>query len=207
MSEVDILIKSILASRRDAKMAEMKALEEKIEKRIGAMKPDLQKHEALCAQEQKLTKQLDFHKTVLSRLGRSISEERMKFVDESCKMLNVRKDISSFVCPITLDVMEDPVIDITHGKSYDRKAIVKWIRDKGTSPLTGKRLNVKSLVPNRDLKDAIEYYKRSKSTILSEFELLSKGVSVGIREMLLTAHKNSSSMQGYIKKMYIFEEF
>jgi hypothetical protein len=206
MSEVDILIKSMLGARRDAKMAEMKALEEKIQKKIGASKPVQQKHKALCAQRQKLTKYLDFHKTVLNRLRFSISEERRKFVDESCKMLNVRED-PSFVCPLTLDVMEHPVIDITHGKSYDRKAIMKWIGEKRTSPITGKRLNVKCLVPNRDLKDAIESYKKSKSTILSEFELLSKGVTVGIREMLLTVYKNSSSMQGYIKKCIFLRNF
>ena len=206
MNEVDDILKSILGARREAKVAEMKALEEKIEKKIRAMKPDLSKHDVLCAQKQKLTKHLDFHLSLGVHISKVRSEEHGKFADESYKILNVRKD-PSFVCPITLDVMKDPVIDITHGKSYDRKAIVKWIRDKGTSPLTGKRLNLRSLVPNRDLKDAIESYERCKSTINSEFLLLSKGVSVGVREVLLAAYKHSPSMQGCIKKYSSLKNF
>mmetsp|Transcript_7700 Transcript_7700/g.11659 ORF Transcript_7700/g.11659 Transcript_7700/m.11659 type:complete len:593 (+) Transcript_7700:58-1836(+) len=43
-----------------------------------------------------------------------------------------------FICPISLDVMIDPVIDITAEMGqicYDYKALVPWLEKKGTSPM------------------------------------------------------------------------
>ena len=62
----------------------------------------------------------------------------------------------SFLCPITLAVMNDPVID-NYGVSYERQAICEWLNaGNSTSPTTGKELTVNDLRPNRALRETIE---------------------------------------------------
>ena len=54
---------------------------------------------------------------------------------------------SEFMCPITADVMTDPVIT-ADGMTYDRRAIEMWLREHDTSPLTGEQLVHKKTTPN-----------------------------------------------------------
>ena len=44
-----------------------------------------------------------------------------------------------FLCPITGDIMEDPVICID-GYTYERNAIEKWLQNNHTSPMTRQSL-------------------------------------------------------------------
>ena len=69
-----------------------------------------------------------------------------------------------FLCPITSEVMRDPVITIADGLTYERKAIEKWLgRAAGqadpskvwTSPLTGAPLGTPQLAPNVALRSQI----------------------------------------------------
>ena len=64
---------------------------------------------------------------------------------------------SQFVCPITGDVMQDPVVT-SDGFSYERKAIEKWLRHHDTSPMTNEKLPFKQLVPNMALRSQILEY-------------------------------------------------
>lgn len=66
--------------------------------------------------------------------------------------LTVPKD---FCCPISLDLMRDPVI-ISTGQTYDRSSISRWM-DEGhtTCPKTGQMLAHTRLVPNRALRNLI----------------------------------------------------
>lgn len=57
----------------------------------------------------------------------------------------------SFICPITRDVMADPVID-PDGNSYEHLAILQHLQDSEVSPITRNRLVVADLRPNRGLK-------------------------------------------------------
>jgi len=63
-----------------------------------------------------------------------------------------------FVCPITNEIMNDPVID-PQGNSYERKAIENWVAEHGTSQVTGTQLSVDQLYPNRALKSIIIHEK------------------------------------------------
>jgi hypothetical protein len=45
----------------------------------------------------------------------------------------------SLCCPITHDVMVDPVV-ASDGYTYDRRAIEQWLEQNGTSPMTGESL-------------------------------------------------------------------
>lgn len=60
----------------------------------------------------------------------------------------------SFYCPITAELMIDPVID-REGNSYERAAIEEWVIRNKTSPITRNPLTFDDLTPNRALKEAI----------------------------------------------------
>ncbi|CAF1411909.1 unnamed protein product [Adineta ricciae] len=75
-------------------------------------------------------------------------------------------------CPITRDIMEDPVI-AEDGYTYERAAITRWINDKHTSPLTRIPLRVSELRPNRAVKELIDAYReqsQNHQTATSEGE-------------------------------------
>jgi len=55
-----------------------------------------------------------------------------------------------FVCPITRELMADPVI-AADGHTYDRTAIERWLQTHISSPKTGQPLDHLHLVPNHNL--------------------------------------------------------
>ncbi|CAA2953871.1 U-box domain-containing 17 [Olea europaea subsp. europaea] len=60
-----------------------------------------------------------------------------------------------FCCPISLDLMRDPVI-LSTGQTYDRVSISRWMDEgHGTCPKTGQMLVHSLLVPNRALRNLI----------------------------------------------------
>lgn len=66
--------------------------------------------------------------------------------------LTVPKD---FCCPISLDLMRDPVI-VSTGQTFDRALISRWIEEGHfTCPKTGQVLVHTKLVPNRALRNLI----------------------------------------------------
>lgn len=54
-------------------------------------------------------------------------------------------------CPITTDVMHDPVL-LSDGHTYERRAIEDWLRESNTSPMTGVALVTGNVYPNMALK-------------------------------------------------------
>ena len=64
----------------------------------------------------------------------------------------------SYLCPITQEIMKDPVADLD-GYSYERSAITEWLERNGTSPITRKPLSVDKLFPNKALENAIKEWK------------------------------------------------
>ena len=60
-----------------------------------------------------------------------------------------------FCCPISLDLMCDPVI-ISTGQTYDRRSIWRWMEEGHcTCPKTGLLVSHNRLVPNRALRNLI----------------------------------------------------
>eukprot|EP00656_Telonema_subtile_P021925 TRINITY_DN2295_c0_g1_i9.p1 TRINITY_DN2295_c0_g1~~TRINITY_DN2295_c0_g1_i9.p1 ORF type:complete len:943 (+),score=176.53 TRINITY_DN2295_c0_g1_i9:89-2917(+) len=58
------------------------------------------------------------------------------------------------LCPITFQVMKDPVT-AEDGYTYESSAILKWLAQSGTSPIT-KEPMAANLVPNRAIRDILE---------------------------------------------------
>lgn len=63
-------------------------------------------------------------------------------------------------CPLTLEVMEDPVV-AKDGHSYERRAIEGWLEKHTTSPMTNEALFSADLFPNHSLKSLILEWKES----------------------------------------------
>ncbi len=73
-------------------------------------------------------------------------EDRMKSIPDG------------FLCPITQDIMKDPVM-LVDGHSYERKAIVDWLQRSNRSPLTNEVLVDRTImIDNYALKSAIGNY-------------------------------------------------
>eukprot|EP00727_Mastigamoeba_balamuthi_P003204 m51a1_g12881 putative leucine rich repeat protein (561) ;mRNA; f:541-2722 len=65
----------------------------------------------------------------------------------------------SFQCPITLELMEDPVV-APDGCVYEAAAICRWLEDHDTSPMTGAAMARESLVRCRTLRSDIQAYRQ-----------------------------------------------
>ena len=62
----------------------------------------------------------------------------------------------TFYCPISHQLMANPVITTTNGISYEEKYILEWLNINQTCPVTSTPLTKEQLKPNRALKDTIE---------------------------------------------------
>ncbi|XP_023787253.1 WD repeat, SAM and U-box domain-containing protein 1 isoform X4 [Cyanistes caeruleus] len=81
-----------------------------------------------------------------SKVLKKIEELRMTMISVSVP--------DEFLCPITRELMNDPVI-ATDGYSYEREAMENWISNRRSSPMTNLPLHSLMLTPNRTLKMAI----------------------------------------------------
>ncbi|GBG79962.1 hypothetical protein CBR_g30224 [Chara braunii] len=66
-----------------------------------------------------------------------------------------------YVCPITADVMDEPVL-AADGHTYERTAITAWLETHQTSPMTNLALENKSLIPNLALRSLIREWEESQ---------------------------------------------
>ena len=63
-----------------------------------------------------------------------------------------------FICPLSLDIMTDPVTTPS-GISYERAMIVEALRRDGRDPSTRQPCDASSLRPNLALRQTIEVYR------------------------------------------------
>jgi hypothetical protein len=62
---------------------------------------------------------------------------------------------NEFYCPITMDIMKNPVIG-PDGHTYERSAIEQWLTTSNKSPITRKVMQSSNLIPNIALRNTIE---------------------------------------------------
>ncbi len=78
------------------------------------------------------------------------------------------------ICPITHEIMKDPVI-AGDGFTYERKAIEEHFnRQGGKSPMTRQDIGI-NLIPNRGIKDAIDHYHEQKKKDSSLYDIPDNG--------------------------------
>jgi hypothetical protein len=65
-----------------------------------------------------------------------------------------------FLCPITHELMVDPVILTADGHSYERLSIEQWLLGHKTSPITNKIVASKHLQPHYQLRNNINMWKQ-----------------------------------------------
>ncbi|EKD44842.1 MAG: hypothetical protein ACD_70C00208G0002 [uncultured bacterium] len=73
-------------------------------------------------------------------------------------MRSEKKIPSAFICPITFEIMEDPVMCVD-GHTYERAAIDRWLKENKNSPMTGARLSSIWFTTNFTLKKAIAEWR------------------------------------------------
>eukprot|EP01137_Pigoraptor_chileana_P013361 Opistho-2@66783 len=87
-----------------------------------------------------------------------------KASDAKCRPQNDEDEdpLSSFLCPITQEPMRDPVVTC-YGHCFERAAIERWIRERGTCPMTKRPLALDKIYPCYSMKNAIEEMARRES--------------------------------------------
>jgi hypothetical protein len=69
-----------------------------------------------------------------------------------------------FICPITHNLMIDPV-SAADGHMYERRAIEEWLVGHSTSPMTGAKLEVKMLFPNYAIRGLIRTWQEVQRSV------------------------------------------
>ena len=90
---------------------------------------------------------------------------RRQLSDEARKLLMgaLTTPPHAFLCPITLEVMKEPVV-CADGHTYEQEAIEEWLRHHDTSPVTNAVLPIKQTFPNYSLRSAIrDFVARAES--------------------------------------------
>jgi len=85
-------------------------------------------------------------------------QDLQKLIAQAKSKVSVENENTQhFTCPLTLGVFEDPVID-EHGHTFEKTAIEEHLKRNPTCPLN--REPISSLTPNRQIKDAIDAWKK-----------------------------------------------
>jgi hypothetical protein len=88
-------------------------------------------------------------------------ESKVKQNGQANQVTTEWSEYESFLCPISQEIMQDPVIT-PHGISYERRSILKWLDKNTICPITKNPLRKEELIMNYALKQAIEDYFRNQ---------------------------------------------
>ena len=95
------------------------------------------------------------HKEQVLKKNKMMKRMKKQSDELSLTMKNFQ---ARFVCPITQDVMEDPVLVAQTGNTYERRAVRRaveeWFARSNTDPLTNEELEDATLIPNNVLRCA-----------------------------------------------------
>lgn len=91
---------------------------------------------------------------------------------KSLKAFDEGKDApKEYVCPVSLQLMRDPVLLVETGQVYDRESIDGWFKSgHNTDPVTGVRLSGKRLSPVFPLRSAIHDFAKKHSIELDPID-------------------------------------
>eukprot|EP00435_Cladocopium_sp_Y103_P058783 s1114_g20.t1 len=95
----------------------------------------------------------------------TLANHEQRFMSEVKELLT---DPVELCCPISLQLMEDPVI-AEDGYTYERSCIQRSLEVKRESPMTNQPIQSLALIPNRDKKSAVVVYREA---------VVKKGISI-----------------------------
>jgi hypothetical protein len=98
-----------------------------------------QEHQAEIQELKILEEQLHAELVVLTQERDQLALELHEAVSERQPAL---------LCPISRDVLRDPVLLVASGHTYERSELARWLRSHDTDPLTNTPLATKHFVPN-----------------------------------------------------------
>jgi len=74
--------------------------------------------------------------------------------------LKMTKDEEVYCDPILFEVMNDPVMVMKSGYTYERSNIEQYIRKYGKDPISGQEVDLNNIAPNHSLKKIITLWKK-----------------------------------------------
>jgi Mg-chelatase subunit ChlD len=98
------------------------------------------------------------------------------------------EEMNSLYCPITGEMMVDPVLSTDDSITYEKTAIITWLSRPGyepTSPVTRQPMSISNLFPNRPLKNFIEAKLRNANRTVQTTRSISSEIS---RNISIDAH-------------------
>merc|ERR550534_1550413 len=128
---------------------------------------DLDNH---CAMARMITKYQDEFAEILKTVNpnavqKEIRDDEIGFLfdeDEDEEENDEEEELPyEFICPITRDIFEDPVV-AEDGNTYERRAVERWFRQCHSSPMFGTRIGTR-LVTNQNLKSQIQDWQEAKA--------------------------------------------
>ncbi|CAN0889499.1 U-box domain-containing protein 24 [Linum grandiflorum] len=136
-------------------------------------------------------------------------KERKYFTKRKSLGSQPLEPLQSFYCPITRDVMVDPV-ETSSGQTFERSAIEKWMAEgNNLCPLTQVPLDTSILRPNKTLKQSIEEWK-DRNTMITIATMKSKleseeeeEVLESLRQLKDLCQQNDQHRQWMILENYI----
>ncbi|KAK1388485.1 RING-type E3 ubiquitin transferase [Heracleum sosnowskyi] len=114
----------------------------------------------------------------------SFEEKEMKYINKRNSLgTQPLEPLQSFYCPITREVMEDPV-ETSSGQTFERKAIEEWLASgSNLCPMTNIVLETPLLRPNKTLRQSIEEWK-DRNTMISIASMKPKLLSGDVEEII-----------------------
>ena len=110
--------------------------------------------------QEKEDKRIKEEKEELEKEREAINVEQRNISTAKGKLRENEEAVMEYRCPITLEVMEDPVV-AADGRTYERAVITKWLETNSRSPATNLPLSSTNLIPNIQLRNLIAVYKQN----------------------------------------------
>lgn len=117
-----------------------------------------------------LRNELDQSKVTIEAENKQITElkealekkqSQLTKIDESIhKLLNDIKELEdTLICPITQEIMKEPVMSIVSGITYEKSAILDWLKNHNTCPQSNLQMTKEDLKTNYAMIATIEVFK------------------------------------------------
>jgi hypothetical protein len=114
----------------------------------------------------KKIKEIEFNKysivdnTFINKNNTNEKKDITEILSEYFEKLKLEEEFDENfgICPITRDYMKDPVI-CPSGNYYDKSAILNWLKDHDTEPLTRQHLTPEMLKEDEEYKRQIIHYR------------------------------------------------